>query len=475
MLGLFGTLNLATRSLSTQRQGTEVAGHNLANVNNPAYARQRLTLTTGVTVPDTLGPQGTGAEAVSIVQLRNALLDRQILGEAAVIGSLESQQRTLEYAQTNLGQLIDRQTSGAEGAASSGGVGGQHGLAEEMSSLFNSFQSLSTNPTSTAERQVLLLKAQTVATQFNQVSTRLGELNSLLNESLSVDVESANRMITEIAQLNEQIISVEVGGAVANDLRDIRQQRLEELGKLVKVDTVGSAAGSIDLSIDGVAMTSGRDVLDQLEVYDPGTGQLGIRARSAGTPLTLTGGSIQGTMESRDGALATLRSEVNTIAANLITEVNAVHSRGFSLSGTTGASFFTGTGSANIQVNATLLADPNLIQASSVAGANGNNEVVLELAQLASRKIAALGDQTFGHAYGQTVAKLGQSLASVTTQIDNQNNVDEMLKRQRDSFSGVSLDEEMTDLIKFQKAFEASARLVSIVDEMLDVVIGMKR
>lgn len=475
MLGLFGTLNLATRSLSTQRQGTEVAGHNLANVNNPAYARQRLQLTTSATVPDTLGPQGTGAEAYAITQLRSALLDRQILGEASVLGSLESQQRTLQYAQTNLGQLIDRQTTGSEGAASAGGVGGQHGLAEELSSLFNAFQSLSTNPTSTAERQVLLLKAQTVATQFNQVSGRLGELNSLLNESMSVDVESVNRMLGELAQLNEQIVSLEVGGSVANDLRDTRQQRLEELGKLIKIDTFEADSGSIDISIDGVAMVTGRNVLEKIEVYDPGSGQLAVRAQGTGTAMTLTGGAIQGTMEARDGALATLRSEVETLASALITEVNAIHSGGYGLAGTTGLRFFTGTNAATIAVNDALLADPNAIQASAVSGATGNNEVILQLAQLGNARIAALGSQTFGNAYGQTVAKLGQSLSSVSTQIDNQTNVDELLKRQRDSFSGVSLDEEMTDLIKFQKAFEASARLVSIVDEMLDTVIGMKR
>lgn len=475
MLGLFGTLNLATRSLATQRQGTEVAGHNLANVNNPAYARQRLAIETSAAVPSEMGPQGTGANAVAITRLRDELLDRQLLSEGSVLGSLTAQQKSLEYAQANLAQVIDRQASGAAGASATGGVGGQHGLAEELSSLFNAFQSLSTNPTSTAERQVLLLKAQGLATQFNQVSGRLDDLNHLLNDQLATDVQTANGLLGQIAKLNEQIVKIEVGGGFANDLRDVRQQRLEELGKLVNLTTTEQPTGAIEVAVDGVSLVSGGSVLDSLETYDPGTGRWLIRTQTSATPLNPTGGSLHGIVEVRDGALATLRSDLNRLASQLIVEVNAVHAGGFGLSGTTGEAFFTGTDAASIGVNSVLLDDPSRIQASGVAGAAGDNRVALALAQLADRKHAALGSQTFSENYGQTVTRMGQSLASLNSQIDNENIVHRMLSQQRDSVSGVSLDEEMTDLIRFQKAFEASARLVSLVDEMLDVVIGMKR
>lgn len=475
MLGLFGTLNLATRALSTQRLGTEVAGHNLANVNNPAYARQRLAISTSNPIPSGLGPQGTGADGTAIVQLRNGLLDRQILTEIGVQGSLASQQRALQYAQANLGQFLDRHTSGAEGAAAAGGVGGQHGLAEEFSAFFNAFHSLSTNPTSTAERQVLLLKAQNVATQFNQVSTRLDGVNSLLNDSVRSDVSTANTLLGDVAKLNDQIIRIEVGGGTANDLRDIRQQRLEELGRLADFTTTELPSGSIEVSIGGVAMTSGASVLDRLEAYDPGDGQLLVRAQGAAAPVSLGSGALHGTIEARDGALANLRGDIQRLASEMISQVNGIHAGGYGLSGTTGEAFFTGTDAASIRVNAVLLEDPARIQASGEADASGDNQVALALARLGDQPIAALGNQTFRQNYGQSVARLGQSLSSVNTQLSNQDVVQSMLLRQRDSVSGVSLDEEMTDLIRFQKAFEASARLVSLVDQMLDTVLNMKR
>ena len=188
MLGLFGTLSMANRSLQTQRAGTEVAGHNLANVNTPGYSRQRVTIETALAIPSEFGPQGTGADAVGVVQLRDRLLDRQIVGETSVRGAYEAKQTALQFAQAALGQQIDRQASGAEGSAAANGVGGQHGIAEELSGMFQALQSLSTNSKSMAERQVLIIKAQNLTAQFNQVSSRLGSLRTALNDSLASDV-----------------------------------------------------------------------------------------------------------------------------------------------------------------------------------------------------------------------------------------------------------------------------------------------
>ena len=289
-------------------------------------------------------------------------------------------------------------------------------------------------------------------------------------------VTKANAAIADIAKLNDQIIKTEVGGSgMANDLRDLRQQKIEELSKLVDITSTAQSNGAVDITMGGVAMTNGPLVLDQLEAFDNGGGQLLVRAQTAGTTLALTGGSIQGTIDARDGALAGLRSQFDILAGQLITEINGVHSAGYDLSGNTGEAFFTGTDAATIRVNNVLVTSPGRIQAASVPGAVGDNRVALALAQLADKKIATLGNQTFSQSYGQSVASLGQSLSSVNSQIDNQAVVENMLSKQRDSISGVSLDEEMTDLIRFQKAFQASARLITTIDEMLDTIVNMKR
>ncbi|MEK7780106.1 MAG: flagellar hook-associated protein FlgK [Verrucomicrobiota bacterium] len=476
MLGLFGTLNLGARSMSTQRAGVEVAGQNLANVNNPAYARQRVNIATSITISSEIGPMGTGAEAVAIQQMRNALLDGQIQAEASNRGSLTSQQIALQYTQAALGTQIDRMATGAEGATAAQGVGGGHSLADSMSALFNAFQSLSTNPTSMAERQTLLMKAASLALQFNQLDTRLNNLTNSLNATIDSEVNAANQLLGDIANLNKLITTAEVtSGGTANDLRDTRQARIEELAKYVKLDITNGTGSALNISIGGVDMVTDNQVADTLQSYDAGGGQMMLRATTAGTPLTVTSGSIQGTIIARDGAVADLQTNVNALATALITEVNAIHASGFSLSGSTGANFFTGTDATNMGVNGALINDPTLLQAAGVSGASGDNQTALALAQLAQTKHAAFNNQTFNQAYGQNVAAFGQELSTINSQLGDQEAIEDMLLRQRDSLGGVSLDEEMTDLTRFQKAFAASARLITTVDEMLETLINMKR
>jgi len=200
-----------------------------------------------------------------------------------------------------------------------------------------------------------------------------------------------------------------------------------------------------------------------------------VRAATAGTALPLTGGSIQGTIDTRDTSLANLRSDIDSLAALLITEVNAVHAAGFSLTGSTGAAFFTGTGASDIAINTALQNDPQLIQTSALVGAVGNNATAVALAQLADKRHGALSGQTFSEFYNATVSTMGQDLASSTAQVTDQSAVQDMLLRQRDSVSGVSVDEEMTDLVKYQRAFQASAKFINTIDQLMETVISLKR
>lgn len=471
MLGLFGTLNLGARSLQTQQTGVEVAGQNLANINNTAYARQRVDIQTSPAISSYYGPEGTGANVVAITQLRNSIVDGQIQNENSVGSYWQSQQSALQYAQADLGEYINLQT----GSTSSTSNDTTSGLAGDLSDLFNAFQSVATSPSSLTERQLLLNKAQTLADRLNQTSAKLTSLGQDLNTSMNNDVSSANSLLSDIAKLNDQIVNSEIPqGGVANDLRDLRQQKLEQLSQLVNIQTSTAANGTVSVSIGGTTMVSDRKVQDTLQTYDAGGGQMLVRAATSGTPLTLSGGSIQGTIDVRDGALKTLSSSLDTLAGQLITQVNTLHQTGYSLSGTTGADFFTGTDAATIQVNSALTGDPSLIQAAGTAGASGDNSVALALAQLADQPISGLGNQTFSSAYSTIVSQLGNNLSTANQQLADHDAVSSMLSKQRDSVSGVSVDEEMTNLMQFQKAYAASAKLVTTVAEMLDTILSMK-
>jgi flagellar hook-associated protein 1 FlgK len=202
MLGLFGSLDMASQSLSVQQEASAVAGQNLANVNNTAYAREQVNVQSATPLQTPIGQEGTGVVAVSITEVRDALLDTQIQSEGSVSGSLTSQQNALEDAQAYLNEQLT--SSSSTGAAAS-----QSGLTADLSNLFAAFQTLSTNPSSIPDRQAVAQSAQQLSSQFNSVSAGLATVQSNLNASITSDVAASNQDLSDIASLNQQIWRVE--------------------------------------------------------------------------------------------------------------------------------------------------------------------------------------------------------------------------------------------------------------------------
>jgi flagellar hook-associated protein 1 FlgK len=239
---------------------------------------------------------------------------------------------------------------------------------------------------------------------------------------------------------------------------------------------VANSDGSVNVVIGGQLLGSGSDVEDTLQTYDAGGGQLLVStANAASTPLTLTGGSIQGAIDTRDNALASLQGGLNQLASQLITQVNAVYSKGYDLNGNTGADFFTGADASDIGVNATLANAPSTLQAAGVVGAPGDNQVAAALAQLGNAPQSALGNQTFSGSYNATITDLGSALSNANSNLSDQQAVQSMLSQQRNSVSGVSLDDEMSDIVTYQQAFQASAELVATLNTMLGDLMNMKQ
>ncbi len=360
-IGLFSVLNMAARSMDVQQAGIEVTGQNLSNVNNPNYSRQVLSISTSLSVPTNIGIEGTGVQATGVQQIVSQVVNSQIQAENSASSYWQTQQQALQFAQADLGQQIS--------SASSTSSDSSQGIASALSSFFNEMQNLSAQPNSLSERQVLLGNASTLASQFNQVSQQLGSLTSQLNSQMQTDVTNGNQLLNDIASLNSQIATAKVNsGTSPNDLLDLRQEKIEDLSNLTNISVAPQTNGTVNISIGGVQMVSGDNVTDTMQVYDAGGGQMLVQATTAGTPLTLTGGSIAGEIDARDGPMATLSSSLNTLATQLINTVNAVHKTGFSLTGSTGALFFTGSDASDIAVNPDLVNNPALIQASGVAG-----------------------------------------------------------------------------------------------------------
>jgi flagellar hook-associated protein 1 FlgK len=472
MPGLIDSLYIASSGLNAQQQSVEVAGQNLANVNNPAYSRQVVVEQAATPIQTSLGQEGTGVDVVAIQQIRDAMLDNQIQGENSITSFLQTQQGALQTAQSDIGEQLQSTSS-----SDTSGVGSTGGLDSGLSGLFNDFQALSTDPSSTANRQAVISQAQQLAGQFNQVDQSLSGLNAQLNQSVQTDVGSANKLLSQIAGLNQQIALAQgSSGGAANDLVDLREQDLEDLANLVNFQPVANSDGSVNVVVGGQLLVSGSKVQDTLKAYDAGGGRMLVgTSANPGTPLTLSGGSIQGAIDTRDNALASLQGGLNQLASQLITQVNALYSKGYDLNGKTGANFFTGADAGDIGVNATLASDPSTLQAAGIAGASGDNQVAAALAQLGDAPQSSLGNRTFTGSYNATITDLGSALSNANSNLSDQQAVQSMLSQQRTSVSGVSLNDEMTHLMTYQQAFEASAELVNTINTMLGDLMSAKQ
>jgi flagellar hook-associated protein 1 len=464
---------MAGQSLQTQQTAVAVTGQNLANVNTTGYTRQTADIETSPDVTVTgIGLEGTGAQVLTIQQAVDAVLNNQIQGQQSVNGYWNAQQSALQNVQDNLDEFLNTSNSAATNTSTSTTT--SSGLSSLLNNFFNDLQSVATSPTSIPARQSLISDAQSLATAFNQMSSQFGQQDTEMNTTLSNDVDSANQLLSDIAGLNQQIQSTEFAGGDANDLVDKQQQDLQNLAQLTDITTSAGTNGQVNVSIDGQSLVSGNKVLDTLQTYDPGNGNLLVETATGGSPLTLTGGSMQGTIDARNGTLATLQNSVNTLASTLITQFNSIYSTGYSLTGATGGVFFNGSDATSITVNPTLANDPSSFQASGSATASGDNSIALQLADLATAAQSGLSGQTFTGSYVQTVGNFGNALQGANTQVTNQTAVMNMLTAQQQTVSGVSIDEEMTHLLTFQQAYEASAELVSTVNQMLGATLAMK-
>jgi flagellar hook-associated protein 1 FlgK len=464
---------MAARSLQAEMMGVQVAGQNLANVNTAGYTRQMVQITASPEENTPIGPEGTGADATSIQQAVDSILNGQIQTQNSTSGYWNAQQSGLQNAQNALDEFLSGSSTSANSASAAASTGTTGtGLSSQLNNFFTAFSALASSNSYT-NQQAAVTAAQSLASTFNSLSTQFGQVNTALNQSLTQNVSSANQLLTNIASLNQEISTAEFTSGNPNDLLDERQQDLKNLAQLTNITTSTGTGGAVNVTIGGQTLVSGDTVSDTLQTYDPGNGNLLVQTATGGVNLTLTGGSMQGTIDARDGTLATMQSSMDTLANTLITQVNNVQDSGYNSTGGTGNTFFTGTNAATIGVNSTLTGNPSLIQISASPTAGNDTSLALQISQLATAAQSGLSNQTFSDSYDATVAGLGDALSNANNQVTDQTTVSNMLATQQSSISGVSVDEEMTNLMTYQQAYQASAQLVSTVNTMLTNTIGM--
>ncbi|PYE50649.1 flagellar hook-associated protein FlgK [Paenibacillus barcinonensis] len=511
MTSTFHSIETAKRSLFTQTTALSTTGHNVANANTEGYSRQKVNMQASIPMEPfaflhstTPGQLGTGVEFDSITRVREKFLDDQYRNENTNFGSWSIQRDTLEKLEAIVNEPSDT------------------GFRTVMDNFYKSWSDLSKNPEDVTARRIVKETTLALTDAMNQISRQLDNLNKDLNNNIDVKANEIQGYLGNIANLNSAIVKVESLGDNANDLRDQRDLMADKLSKIINISVLDSPQG-YEIQMGGEILVAGAGPAETVDA---------AFLNNAFTAGTLTNGEVHGMIKSRDSLVSDYQKQMDTLADTLangeisltipagsvlpdntvlegvtytgtsrtltsdlkvtVKGLNGLHQLGYSLSGGTapGVPFFTAAGggttitSGNISLNAEIQADPNKIATSirtttDTSGTEslvkGNNTLAILIANLKDTPMKTadgLRNATIGAQFSAIVGQLGVQSQEAARQTANTEFLTQQVETRRQSVSGVSLDEEMANMIKFQHAYSASARFMTTYDELLDKLIN---
>jgi flagellar hook-associated protein 1 len=508
MRSTFMGLETARRGMFTQQSALHTTGHNISNANTPGYTRQRINFeqtepypNASLNRPQIPGQVGTGVKAGSIQRVRESFLDIQYRSENNKLGYWE----TRAEAYTKLEEVLNEPS--------------ESGLAKTMDQFWQSLQDLAVNPTNPGARSVVRQRGIAVTETFNYLHNSISSIQRDLKNEISVSEKEINSLTYQISKINGQIADVEPHGYLPNDLYDERDRLIDQLASIVniKVDYTNSGGGSLKMA-DGQAVIkmvsdSGKELgilvsgdrNNNVTVNFDGADE-SVKSVSIGnskfdfTELKSTG-KLKALVDSYGyeengkvvGVYPDMMKELDNLAFTFATEFNNVHKDGMSpndIANQTkaGNPFFADSENVDLQregfAGRIQLADAinqsldNIATADGTDIANatiGDSTNILKLASIINEKFDYSGDNeqaNFRNYYEGVIGGMAVKSQEAVRLTQNSGSLRESVENRRKSVSSVSLDEEMTNMIQFQHAYNASARMITLQDEMLDKIIN---
>lgn len=455
----FRGIEIGKSAVSAHQLALEVVAQNVANANAPGYSRQVAKLKPLDAQASPWGTvekfSGRGVDVERVIRLRDAFLDKQIRQETSAFGEASAKLNNLNQIQVVMDELSDT------------------GIRARLDEFWDSLHELSLYPESLSVRGALVQRALALCEAFKHTVNWLGQLQQNVSEEIEASVSRINDIGRQIKELNEQIVRAKARSETPNTLEDKRDSLIDEMAELVPVDVTTLPEGATIVKVAGVPLVE-TDFVRELSFSKAGPGGFPIVTWGIEeNPLQPVAGRLKGLLEVRDQAITSYIENLNELARSIVAEVNAVHREGFALDGTTtGLDLFTiGTGAAEMGVVQDIVQNPSLLAASR-NGTPGDGSNAIRMAALKQDKLMAGGSATWDDFIRSVTARLGIETQEAKRVCDNQELLVKDLENRRQSVSGVSIDEEATEMIKLQHAYAAAARLITTCDELLDVLIN---
>jgi len=443
MAGLSSTLEIARATLLNEQVLIQTASHNIANADNKAYARQTANVVTNPAQRIHPGWVGSGAHIDKITQARDQYVEQQLMASTAQ----ESDYRTRSSFLETIGTYLKDD--------------GATGISSDLGKFWDAWDAISQNPGGIAERQGVVSAAESLAGTLQSTNANLTALKQKIQSQTGDTIAKINNLMGEIADYNKDITRMETGDKSANDLRDLRYQALSDLSQLVGISYTEESNSSVTVTLkDGatpVTLVSNQNA-GSLS-FDQGTGLVSYTDADGNTigpdPNNLSGGTLAGLLVSSQKT-TDFSNRLNTLAGELIQQVNDTYDPAHV------QKVFEGSGAADIVVNSTF-DNPTNVDASHASN----------IADLQNTKLTNLGNSRFSDYLGAIQQQVGLDQQDASSRADFQQALFQQLQTQQQSVSGVSIDEETIDLLKYQQIYQAAAKIVNITQTLLNTVIGM--
>jgi flagellar hook-associated protein 1 FlgK len=460
MSSLFSSLTSAARALDAQRFGLDVTGQNIANVNTPGYARRVIDM--AAVPPESNRTAGRGVDVIAVRATRDLLIERRLQQE------LPSEQR--EAALADVLSIVE---------VALGKPGDSVDAA--LNRFFAAFSNLSQSPSSPVARQEVLLQGESAAASFRDMADRLALSQRDTDARVSAAAQDITGLAARIAKINDTIGRTGPAAGGVLHLQDEQSVLVRQLSEIIDIDVLQRADGGVDITIgNGRALVIGENAYAIQTSVVSGVSHV----FSAGVDITaeISAGRIGGLIYARDVLLPGYVADLDALANEFVVQVNMLHAAGVGADGVTGRNFFAFTpaivppaGAARaITVDPVVAADPNAVAAAGAGAPVGDNTTARALAALRHAPVVG-GSATLVDAWGQLVYRAGRDTQTAKNEQHSRAEIVKQVDALRDQVSGVSLDEEAMHLLKFQKAYEASARFFRTIDMTLDTLLGMVR
>jgi flagellar hook-associated protein 1 FlgK len=457
MSDLARMLVIAKSALFTHRYALDVTSNNMANAESTGYSRQKAIEESTLSYKTPYGYLSSGVEMKSVERVRDFLIDREIRSSNAKLGYVEIMNQFLDQIEAYFNEPID------------------NGISVELENFFKAFEELAANPEEPGVRQAVVQQGVSMSKVFNELATNLDSLRIEALRYVTLEVGEINDLIKEIAHLNQQIFAL---GANVNELEDIRDNRVDELSKHIDIKVLIDHNGLYNISAASSTIVSGITPI-YLEI-DSNTEHVFLFYEESRVALASIGGQIGAYMDIYNDLIFKYTNYLNTLTSTLINEVNALHREGYGMMNvetgiaSTGIDYFLGKDANSIRVNDVVLYDITNL-AVSKDGNIGDNLIAYEIAKIYDKKIFDEENTSIAQYYRKIIAALGYENSDMLRSVESYGARVKSLEALKYSVSGVSMDEEMINLVSFQRAFEAASKVVNTVEKMYDNLFNMVR